>query len=99
MKAQDLQRPSPTKHWIASRLVLAYLLFGLLWGAIGSLVGLTAAAALSRLMSSLLYEISPFDPLTYTAVAVGLLATAAVASYLPARRITRVDPMEALRAE
>ncbi|MFN7939173.1 MAG: ABC transporter permease [Bryobacteraceae bacterium] len=72
---------------------------GLLWGAIGSGVGLAAAAALSRLMSTLLYEISPFDPLTYVAVAAGLLATAAVASYLPARRVTRVDPMEALRAE
>lgn len=72
---------------------------GLLWSAIGSGVGLAAAAVLSRLMSTLLYEISPFDPLTYVAVAAGLLATAAVASYLPARRVTRVDPMEALRAE
>ncbi|MBL8173303.1 MAG: ABC transporter permease [Bryobacterales bacterium] len=72
---------------------------GLFWGAIGAGVGLAAAAVLSRLMSSLLYEISPFDPLTYAAVAAGLLATAAVASYLPARRVTRVDPMEALRAD
>ncbi len=72
---------------------------GLLWGSIGAAVGLVAAAALSRLMSTLLFEISPFDPLTYAAVAAGLLATAAVASYLPARRVTRVDPMEALRAE
>lgn len=72
---------------------------GLLWGGIGAAAGLTAAAALSRLMSSLLFEINPVDPLTYSVVAVGLLAAAALASYLPARRVTRVDPVEALRAE
>jgi len=72
---------------------------GLLWGGIGAAAGLTAAAALARLMSTLLFEISPVDPLTYSLVAVGLLAAAAVASYLPARRVTRVDPVEALRAE
>jgi putative ABC transport system permease protein len=72
---------------------------GLLWSGIGAAAGLTAAGALSRLMSSLLFEISPVDPLTYSVVAVGTLAAAAVASYLPARRVTRVDPIEALRAE
>ena len=72
---------------------------GLLWSGIGAAAGLTASAGLSRLMSALLFEISPVDPLTYTVVAVGILAAAAVASYLPARRVTRVDPMEALRAE
>jgi predicted permease len=72
---------------------------GLLWGGIGAAVGLSVAAVLSRLMSSLLFEISPLDPLTYSVVAVGLLAAASVASYLPARRVTRVNPVEALRAE
>jgi len=72
---------------------------GLLWGGIGAAAGLCASAALARLMSALLYEISPFDPLTYFAVAAGLLVAAAVASYLPARRVARVDPVEALRAE
>ena len=72
---------------------------GLLWGGIGAAAGLAAAAALSRLMSALLFEISPVDPLTYSVVAIGLLAAAAVASYLPARRITRVNPVDALRAE
>jgi len=72
---------------------------GLLFRGIGAAAGLTAAVALSRLMSALLFEISPVDPRTYTAVAVGTLAAAAVASYLPARRVTRVDPVEALRAE
>lgn len=82
-----------------ARLKRMFVGHGLLWGGIGAGVGLVAAAALARLMSTLLYEISPFDPLTYAAVAAGLLAMAAVASYLPARRVTRVDPMEALRAE
>ena len=72
---------------------------GLLWSGIGAGAGLTAAAAVSRLMSTLLFEISPVDPLTYTVVGAGILAAAAVASYLPARRVTRVDPVEALRAE
>lgn len=81
------------------KLKMMFVRNGLLWGGIGAAAGLTAAAALSRLMSTLLFEISPFDPLTYSVVAIGLLATAAVASYLPARRVTRVDPLEALRAE
>ena len=72
---------------------------GLLWSGIGAATGLTVAALLSQLMSTLLFEISPLDPLTYAAVAVGILAAAAVASYLPARRVMRVDPVEALRAE
>jgi predicted permease len=81
------------------KLKMMFVRNGLLWGGIGAAAGLTAAAALSRLMSTLLFEISPVDPLTYSAVAVGLLAAAVVASYLPARRVTRVDPVEALRAE
>ncbi|MBC8164260.1 MAG: FtsX-like permease family protein, partial [Bryobacteraceae bacterium] len=72
---------------------------GLLWSGVGAAAGLTAAVGLSRLMSTLLFGISPVDPLTYLIVVAGLLAAAAVASYLPARRVTRVDPVEALRAE
>ena len=72
---------------------------GLLWSGIGAVAGLSAAAALSRLMSSLLFEISPLDPLTYSVVAVGILAAATLASYLPSRRVTRVNPIEALRTE
>ena len=71
----------------------------LLWSGIGATAGLIGAAALSRLMSSLLFEVSPVDPVTYSVVAIGILMAAAVASYLPARRVTRVDPVEALRAE
>ncbi len=72
---------------------------GVLLAAIGVGFGLAAAAGLTRLMTSLLFEISPLDPLTYAAVAVGLLAAAALASYLPAYRASTVDPTVALRAE
>jgi ABC-type antimicrobial peptide transport system permease subunit len=50
-------------------------------------------------MAALLFEVSSFDPLTYLAATLGILAAAAAASYLPARRVTRVDPIQALRAE
>jgi ABC-type lipoprotein release transport system permease subunit len=52
-----------------------------------------------RLIASLLFGVSPVDPITYGAVSVGLAATAALASYLPARRAATIDPVEALRAE
>jgi len=66
---------------------------------VGTAVGLGAAAALVRLMRTLLFGISPLDPATFTAVPVVLVAAAALASYLPARRAAAVDPVEALRAE
>jgi len=66
---------------------------------IGTVVGLGAAAALMRLMQSLLFGISPLDAVTFTAVPVVLVAAAALASYLPARRTTAIDPVDALRAE
>jgi predicted permease len=72
---------------------------GLLLTAVGVACGLGAAIALTRLMSSLLFEVSPVDPLTYGAVAIGLVLAAALASYLPSRRAAAVDPVEALRAE
>jgi ABC-type lipoprotein release transport system permease subunit len=50
-------------------------------------------------MTSLLYEVESVDPLTYAAVAAGLIAVAALASYLPARRASAVDPAESLAAE
>ena len=66
---------------------------------VGVVIGLGAAAALMRLMKTLLFGISPLDPLTFVAVPVILATAAALASYLPARRAAGVDPMEALRAE
>jgi predicted permease len=72
---------------------------GLTLACIGVLIGLGAAAGLMRLMKSLLFGISPLDPLTYTAVPIVLVAAAVLASYLPARRAAAVDPVEALKAE
>jgi hypothetical protein len=66
---------------------------------IGVGIGLVAAAGLMQMMKSLLFGVSPMDPVTYTAIPVVLVACAVVASYLPARRAAGVDPMEALRAE
>jgi ABC-type antimicrobial peptide transport system permease subunit len=62
-------------------------------------IGLAAAVGLMRLMKSLLFGISPVDPVTYVAAPVVLAAAAMLASYLPARRIAAVDPVEALKAE
>jgi ABC-type antimicrobial peptide transport system permease subunit len=65
----------------------------------GVIFGTVAALYVSRALSALLFEIQPGDPLTYAAAAGLLLTIALAASYLPARRATRVDPMIALRAE
>ena len=72
---------------------------GLRLAAIGVGCGLVAAAGLTRLMKSLLFEVNPVDPVTFALVALGLVFAAAAASYLPALRASAVDPMEALRAE
>ena len=52
-----------------------------------------------RVLSSLLFGVKPFDPLTYLAVIAGLGGVALLATWLPARQATRIDPMSALRAE
>ena len=72
---------------------------GLTLAAIGVICGLAAAAALTRVMSSLLFEVRAIDPFTYGAVSAVLIAAAMLASYVPAVRATNVDPVDALRAE
>lgn len=66
---------------------------------IGVALGAGLALATTRVLSGLLFGISPFDPLTFVSIALLLIAVTAIASYLPAQRATRVEPMIALRAE
>jgi predicted permease len=72
---------------------------GLLLTGIGVVCGIAAAIAVTRLMSALLFQISPVDPVTYVAVPVVVVAAALLASYVPARRATVIDPVDALRVE
>lgn len=65
----------------------------------GILIGAIAAFALSRSVVSLLYEVKPFDALTYVAVAMLLFLAAVAACFIPGHRATRIDPAVALRAE
>ena len=65
----------------------------------GTAIGLTAAAGLTRVMTSLLFEVRPVDPATYAAVAVLLVCAALLATYVPARRASLLNPTVALRAE
>jgi len=88
--ALGAQRPEVTRMFIRHGLGLT---------AIGIAFGLAAAFALARVMGSLLFEVSPIDPMTYVAVCAGLTVAALLASYLPALRATLVNPVTALRAE
>ena len=72
---------------------------GLIVVGAGVAMGLVGAAAVTRLMQSLLFGIRPLDPITFTAMPLVLAAVAVLASYLPARRAAAVDPVETLRAE
>jgi predicted permease len=72
---------------------------GLVLAGVGVAIGLGAAAGFTTLMRSLVFGISPFDPITFTAMPLVLVAMAVLAAYFPARRATKVDPMVALRCE
>jgi putative ABC transport system permease protein len=72
---------------------------GLLWSSIGLVLGLAAAAALGRVLSSMLYGVGAHDPATYVAVALGQLLVVSAACALPAVRATRVDPLTSMRAD
>jgi ABC-type antimicrobial peptide transport system permease subunit len=72
---------------------------GLRLAGLGVAIGLVLAAAAAQLLASLLYGVSPLDPLTFGAVAAAILGVSALATWLPARRATAVDPLSALRQE
>jgi len=67
--------------------------------AVGLTIGIAGALALTRLMSTLLFEVSPTDPLTFAAVVLCVILATLLACYIPARRANRVDPLIALRCE
>jgi ABC-type antimicrobial peptide transport system permease subunit len=66
---------------------------------IGVVLGIAGAFGVTRVIASILIGVSPTDPLSFGSVAVFLTAVALIASYIPARRATRVDPLVALRAD
>jgi putative ABC transport system permease protein len=72
---------------------------GLSVALVGMAIGIAAAFALTRLMSSLLFQVRAVDPFAFGAVAVALLLVALLACWIPARRAARVDPITALRSE
>jgi putative ABC transport system permease protein len=78
------------------RLVLSQ---SMITAAVGVVLGLVGSFILMRSLQSMLYEVGTADPLTFAAVALLLFAVALLASYLPARRATKVDPIVALRYE
>jgi predicted permease len=76
-----------------------FVVDGLVLAAVGAVGGLVAAIVLTRWIASLLYGIGPLDPPTYVGGLLVILAASLLASYVPARRAARIDPMETLRAE
>jgi ABC-type antimicrobial peptide transport system permease subunit len=72
---------------------------GLQWSIAGVIAGTLGAYAATRLMTGLLFDISPTDPVTFMATAAAMIAVSAAASYIPASRAASVDPIAALRTE
>jgi predicted permease len=81
------------------QLARMFLVQGLALSSVGAVAGLVAAGVLGRLMSSLLFGVGPLDPLAYIAALAVTIAAATLATYLPARRAARIDPMNTLRAD
>ncbi|MCI0661063.1 MAG: ABC transporter permease [Acidobacteria bacterium] len=84
------------KTWNILRLVVGH---GMVLTSIGVIIGLAASFALTQLITGLLYGVSAFDPMTFGSVAAILTGVALVACYIPARRATKVDPIDALKCE
>ena len=72
---------------------------GVRLAALGVAIGLAVAFASTRVLASLLYGVTPADPVSFVSIALLVVAVALAASVIPARRATRIDPMEALRAD
>jgi putative ABC transport system permease protein len=82
-----------------SQVLLLVVQQGMRMALAGSIIGVAGALVLARLMTKLLYGVHPMDPITFASVAIGLGLVATVASYIPARRAMRIDPVAALRCE
>jgi len=76
-----------------------FVSYGLRLTATGIVIGIAAAFVLTRVMSALLFGVKPFDSMTYVAASVALATVALLATYLPARRASRVNPLKAMRAD
>jgi ABC-type antimicrobial peptide transport system permease subunit len=83
----------------SGRVLLMVVRQGVTLAGLGIGVGLALAFGATRLMSAILFGVEPVDPATFGSVALGLLVVAVLASYLPARRAAKVDPVTALRTE
>ncbi|HET6199984.1 MAG TPA: FtsX-like permease family protein, partial [Candidatus Acidoferrales bacterium] len=82
-----------------SRVLYMVLRQGVVLAVIGVAIGLVGALALTGLAKSLLFEVTPTDPLTYAVVAIVFISAALAAGYIPARRAASIDPIDALRCE
>jgi putative ABC transport system permease protein len=72
---------------------------GLVITVVGAVLGITSAAAASKYLASLLYDVKPSDPMIFATVTFALIIVSAIASYLPARRAARIDPLVAMRGD